>query len=70
MVNYKTIEDGMLARNPLSPGRLSTWHALGSYTKSTWLAFNSVRVMEECEKNLLSKCKVIFLNYKSCDKAL
>ena len=42
-----------------------------SYTNSMRLAFNSGRVMQECEKNLLSKYKVIFLkNYKSYDKTL
>ena len=42
-----------------------------SKTNSTRLAFNSGRVTQECEKNLLSKYKVIFLkNYKSYDKTL
>ena len=57
--------------NPSSPRTLSRWSAMRSYTSSMRLAFNSGRVMQECEKNLLSKYRVIFLkNYKSYDKTL
>ena len=57
--------------NPSSPRTLCRWRALRSYTNLMRLALNSGRVTQECEKSLLSKCKVIFLkNYKSYDKTL
>ena len=52
-----------------SPRTLCRWRAMRSYTNSMTLAFNSGRVTQECEKNLLSKYKVIFLkNYKAMIK--
>ena len=39
--------------NPSSPGTLCRWCALRSYANSMWLAFNSGRVTQECEKKYL-----------------
>ena len=60
---FDIAEHHILAKdfNPSSLRTLSRWHAMRSYTNSMRLAFNSSRVMQECEKIYSANIRSFFL---------